>query len=321
MIPAARVVKIGAVASALAIHSALGWALMARTDVQVDGSAGAAEARLGTRFAEMAAGTLKAENSTETLTPMPPKDARENPEDLESVPPAPQAQADATKVPVIEPDAPTRALEADAVPTITALSAPSPAKLLTPQPEATALSSMTPENIIKAEEDSANALTRSLRPQPRSEAFEAEHKKAAAPEPAKPAKPQPKPKSAAAAQGNSNQNARAGAATGTNTATAASAGTVQGQSNTAGNAAASNYPGLVMQKISRVPRPRSNTTGTAVISFSIASSGALAGLSVAQSSGSARLDQAAAQMIQRAAPFPPPPTGARRSFSISIKGR
>ncbi|MEO0634986.1 MAG: TonB family protein [Pseudomonadota bacterium] len=43
-------------------------------------------------------------------------------------------------------------------------------------------------------------------------------------------------------------------------------------------------------------------------------------MSIRRSSGSAELDRAAIQMIQRAAPFPPPPPGAQRSFNMPIRG-
>ncbi len=76
-----------------------------------------------------------------------------------------------------------------------------------------------------------------------------------------------------------------------------------------------------MRKISRVSRPRVGVRGKAVIAFTIASNGGLSGVSVAKSSGSARLDAAALQVVRRAAPFPAPPRNARRSFTISIVGR
>ena len=87
-----------------------------------------------------------------------------------------------------------------------------------------------------------------------------------------------------------------------------------------GNAAASNYPGMVMRHLSRVPRTRVNSSGTAVVRFRISGNGGLGGVSVASGSGSARLDRAALRVVRRAAPFPPPPSGAQRSFSIAIKG-
>jgi protein TonB len=88
-----------------------------------------------------------------------------------------------------------------------------------------------------------------------------------------------------------------------------------------GTAAASTYPGLVMKRISRIARPRVRAQGRAVISFSIAPGGGLARISVARSSGSSALDQAAVALIRKAAPFPRPPAGARRQFSITIKGQ
>ena len=88
-----------------------------------------------------------------------------------------------------------------------------------------------------------------------------------------------------------------------------------------GNAAASNYPGEVMRRIARAGKPRVGARGTAVIGFTVASNGGLAQIGVARSSGSAALDRAAVALITKAAPFPRPPAGAQRRFSITIKGR
>ena len=150
------------------------------------------------------------------------------------------------------------------------------------------------------------AVSRSIRPVRRSAEFEATHK-----QPAPRAKP---------ATSNADRNARAGAATGQRTATAQQSGTT-GRQQTAGNAAASNYPGLVMRRLSRAGKPRVNSNGTAVVAFTIAANGGLTSVSLARSSGSSALDQAALQLVRRAGPFPTPPTGARRSFSIQIEGR
>ena len=76
-----------------------------------------------------------------------------------------------------------------------------------------------------------------------------------------------------------------------------------------------------MRRISRAGKPRVRTTGTATISFAIASNGGLASVSVARGSGSAALDRAAVSVIRKAAPFPRPPAGARRQYSIKIKGQ
>ena len=52
----------------------------------------------------------------------------------------------------------------------------------------------------------------------------------------------------------------------------------------------------------------------------VGSGGTLAAISLARSSGSGELDQAALRVIRRAAPFPAPPPSARRNFTIRIQG-
>lgn len=136
----------------------------------------------------------------------------------------------------------------------------------------------------------------------------------------------PKPKVAKAkpkvSRGNAQQSNAKGAESGNKAkAKATTQGTTKRASAQAGNAAASNYPGKVMRRISRMPKPRVKARGTALVVFSISSGGGLAGVSVARSSGSTALDQAAMQYIRKAAPFPPPPRGAQRRFSVQIKGR
>jgi TonB family protein len=111
-----------------------------------------------------------------------------------------------------------------------------------------------------------------------------------------------------------------GQTAGNDQASATSRGT-GGESQETGNAAASNYPGEVMRKLARVRRPSSSARGVAVVAFHVADNGALAGVTIARSSGSPQLDQAALAIVQGAAPFPPPPQGAQRSFSIDIVGR
>ena len=58
--------------------------------------------------------------------------------------------------------------------------------------------------------------------------------------------------------------------------------------------------------------------GQAVIAFTIDDHGGLATIGVAVSSGYPAVDQAALELIRRAAPFPPPPPGAQRSFAPAI---
>ena len=57
-------------------------------------------------------------------------------------------------------------------------------------------------------------------------------------------------------------------------------------------------------------KPRAVERGSTTVTFAIGASGGLGNVRVGQSSGNARLDQMALQMVRDAAPFPPPPSGA-----------
>jgi protein TonB len=86
-------------------------------------------------------------------------------------------------------------------------------------------------------------------------------------------------------------------------------------------AAAAGYPDLVRRQIARQRPPRLASRGTARVSFTVSGSGGLAALGLAASSGNAALDRAALDLVRRAAPFPPPPSGARRNFTIPVRAR
>ena len=58
--------------------------------------------------------------------------------------------------------------------------------------------------------------------------------------------------------------------------------------------------------------------GTAAIVFSVDEKGALASVALATSSGIKTLDDEALSIVHKAAPFPPPPPGAQRSFSANV---
>ncbi|WP_120499741.1 TonB family protein [Roseovarius sp. EL26] len=131
----------------------------------------------------------------------------------------------------------------------------------------------------------------------------------------------PKPETRKSSKGNANKNANAGGASSSKTAQSNGGAATRPKGGKAGNAAASNYPGKVMKKISRVSRPRVGHKGAAVLSFKIATNGSIGTLSIASSSGSQKLDKAALAVLRRAAPFPRPPAGARTSFTIKIEGR
>ncbi|MBL8589369.1 MAG: energy transducer TonB, partial [Methylobacteriaceae bacterium] len=59
-------------------------------------------------------------------------------------------------------------------------------------------------------------------------------------------------------------------------------------------------------------------TGRPVLAFTLTPSGAVAGAAIARSSGHADLDAETLAMLRRAAPFPKPPAGAPRNFSIGV---
>lgn len=120
--------------------------------------------------------------------------------------------------------------------------------------------------------------------------------------------------------GNAEQTTRRGEATGQAQGNAART-TRGGEVDGAGDSrAAAAYPSLVNGQIARTRRESSNLTGTAVVSFTVSTSGTLAGLGIARSSGNSKLDRIALDHIRRAAPFPAPPAGAQRSFSVAIQG-
>ncbi|MWB79081.1 TonB family protein [Pseudooceanicola sp. 216_PA32_1] len=329
--------KLVALSVALGLHGALAVALVSRDTTEIEGADGGTEVRLGSAFADMAAGTLSSQSAEKAEATAPDAPDRLHAEHAEPSPP----ERAATTVDHA-PTGTARPLQAEPVPSEQALSAvnsapsepaapaqavpvaradPSPAvQAVVPGPDAaeTLQSPPVADRVEGAAPDSA-AVVRSLRPKPRSAAFEATQK------PAPVAKPEPRPTAkpatrAAQAPGNAERNARAGEATGRQEAVAQQSGTA-GRQHAAGNAAASNYPGLVMRRLSRAGKPRVTARGTAVVVFSIAANGGLSSVSLARSSGSAALDRAALQLVRGAGPFPQPPAGARRSFSIQITGR
>ena len=160
-----------------------------------------------------------------------------------------------------------------------------------------------PREVVSGETPDTATLARSPRPAQRSAAFEQRHQ-TARPQPTSQArKPQaqPAPRQAKSAPAEARQETRAGS--------------------NAGTATASTYPGLVMRRIAGAGRPEGRARGAAVVAFSISPGGGLSAISIARSSGTAAFDQAALAVVRNAAPFPRPPAGARRSFSIRIQGR
>jgi protein TonB len=61
--------------------------------------------------------------------------------------------------------------------------------------------------------------------------------------------------------------------------------------------------------------------GVAVVAFSISASGALGGASLQRTSGDSALDGDALATVRRAAPFPAPPLGAPRAYTVGLNYR
>jgi periplasmic protein TonB len=239
------------------------------------------------------------------LTAKTPDRAEELPVEPETVEPV-KAQA-VQPEPVVEPvPTPMPELTQQMTPTPTMIAA------LTPMPAAPTapVTAQAPKvETITAEPPETEAPLQSQRPKEKT------------PEVVK-KKPKKKPVKKVEKRGNAKRDNTKGADAGQNKdAKATTTGQTQKAASQAGNAAVSNYPGQVMRRISRVGKPRVKSKGEAVIAFTISASGGLGGVSVARSSGSAALDQAALTLIRKAAPFPKPPVGARRDYTIKIKGR
>lgn len=87
-----------------------------------------------------------------------------------------------------------------------------------------------------------------------------------------------------------------------------------------GNAATSNYKGLVQRKLERAKkRVRVAGKGSVTVSFTITANGSVTGLRVRKSSGKPAVDKGALDVVRKAAPFPAIPSDAKRaSWSMSV---
>ena len=358
MIRSSLVLKGATFVLALGVHSVMAVTLTSDPVVEIESDAGAQTAMLGNSFADMSAGTLAPKEIDAKLEPVKPIETpravpektqavSDNPERLEArradeplkqvkqttveqalevsrIAPRLETKA-ATKVfakpqvsvPIVQTKVATleptlagsiqRPRGAIAQPEAnTALVALQPIVKLKPITTFKPAVSTKPNNALKAQDGEANtAVTRSIRPKKRSAKIE---KRAVA--------AMLKPKA-----GNAKRNAKVGSAGGSKKARAKKQGRQRGKGKRAGNAAASNYPGRVMARISSVGRPSVNARGTAVVRFTINARGGLSSAGIVRSSGSRQLDNAAVQVIHNAIPFLRPPAGARRTFSINIQGR
>lgn len=291
----------------VAAHAAILGLTAKDETAQIEGGAQATVAALGNSFADMAAGVMTPD-AVEVVQEMPEPPAQQA-ESVEQAKTAQQAE------PVQETRAaPVETLSPTAETSLAVPVSPTPTTPLQAQETPQAMQPVTPAVQEPLPDEAATQVSR--RPALRPKSVEAmAPKPAPAPKPRQsPPKPQPK--------GNAKTAAKAGSADGQAAAQAKAASQRKAAKAAKGaNAAASNYPGQVMARIARLKRPRTSSRGSATIAFTVAGSGGLAAVSVAASSGSAQLDQAALELVRRASPFPPPPAGAQRSFSIRIKGR
>lgn len=322
MIPRSPYVAFASLGLAGALHAAIAVLPGGQPEVTaVEGGGGASISTLGDSFADMAAGAAVPEPETATQAEV----AETSPPPVTETPPA-ETKAKAP-TPVVE-----QAARADAP-----VEAPAPETTQSPPRVAQRLAALAPM------QDSAPPVPERAEPVEQAPAPTPEPAERIVAEPetpapqvsarprARPERPQPEqPRRQAAPQsqrtvqhqpGNSKRDARAGDASGRETAQQQQAGPARSASARSGNAAAANYPGQVMRRIQRTRRERVNVRGAAQVSFTIAANGGLAAVGIARSSGSAQLDQVALQQIRRAAPFPPPPAGAQRSFTLRIAGR
>ncbi|NHB77495.1 energy transducer TonB [Rhodobacter calidifons] len=305
---------------------------------EIAGTAPAA-ARLGNSFADVAAGSAVSVPGLATATPTPAALAPDPAPDAALVPVETQAETAApAEVPATVPAtlppplapvppeaaatvslqepiaevAPAAIPQGTAVPPETlraALAAPLPAAL-TPAP---------PRETIPAV-DPATALATSPRPRPR-QTPETSVRVAPTPEAAPERKTKAKPKPSSAAEAGAAEAERKGLVEGTEQGTLSEAPGKGPVASETGNAAASNYPGSVMRKISRTRKPQVGARGTAVVGFEIAANGSLASVRILTSSGNEAIDAAAVDHLRRAAPFPVPPAGAQRRFQVAYESR
>jgi protein TonB len=310
MIASSRPILILCAVSAAGFHIAGFAATSTPQQIKIAAAGAPAAVKQGSAFADMATGVMSNVVTADTSVQpnmadqsTPPADPPQTPETTPPEPTATEPVPPATGSPTALVQTGNTAVVA--VPTTTA----TPSET-TPAITPTATPSVAPTETITAEALDPSVVLTSLRPVRRPPGLA----------PPTPPAPSPTP------PGNANRNANAGViqqatplatetASGSNARAAAPSVTVSNAREV------SNYPGQVMRRISRVRKPRTNVSGSALIEFTISGNGALAALSVSRSSGNAQLDQMAAQVIQRAAPFPAPPSGAQTRFRVEITGR
>lgn len=146
-------------------------------------------------------------------------------------------------------------------------------------------------------------------------------------DPVETSKTRPKPKPALAPvrpdTGNANHESKRGQAEARDDGSALASG--QGESvaslTQAQTRAASKWEQRVLGKIQRARRKLPRVRALAVVDFQISPNGTIARIKIYRSSGNADFDRLALDHVRRAAPFPPPPAGARTRLGVEVEGR
>ncbi|MFQ6550449.1 TonB family protein [Aestuariibius sp. 2305UL40-4] len=292
MIPTSPFAWTGAGLTALALHLLIALALPS-DEARIAGGLQAGDVgSIGTSFADMAVGTLDGdpEDVAETIEPVVPDEiSGEAPSG--GAPPEAVAPASADIA-----QGPSRVAVA-AVRSVPSVSSAVGLPLAPEPPRETVTGS-----------DIATAVLRSERPQARPD--RSRQRTSQQPAPAPRGNTASRREVAGSAQGVAETQARSDRSG--QQGRAAERGT---------NAAATNYRGEIKRRLQRVRRPNVRASGSARVAFVIADSGNLAAVSISRSSGNPSLDRAAIELVRRAAPFPPPPPGARRDYDYEVEGR
>ena len=304
----ARKIVIAAMALSVSggLHAAGFLQFAPAADIALQGGEAQSVPELGNSFADMAQGAAMPVAPPATVPPAATATPLSSP--VSEAAPAPRPEA--MQVPLAEAPPPVDDPELAALAPVAPAQRPAevPAETLTPVPDE--VPEVTERTQTAPQHPSTRPQARPERPAPQ----QAQSK----PDP----KPQQRTQAPAQPAGNADQNATRGANTGQQGASSAAAQAQRPAAQGDGGAAASaTYGRTVLTQINRTRKQRAPARGRTVVAFSIAQSGGLASVQVVQSSGSPALDQVALDHIRRAAPFPPPPSGAQRQFSFEFVGR
>jgi protein TonB len=309
-------------------------------DIQIQGNATEQAAALGSNFADLVkAGDdldpteTEQDTTTEpTVTPIQP--AKTPPEVSEPAPLKVQpAETQHAQTAAVAPTAYAAVTTPDfkVEPSLTeGLIPPSPVEKLEAVEPALVVPQSPPEEVERLDPEVAEAsikpveATQTITPVEELEVVPTPTPKPKQKKPEKPKKVEKRKQTTAGnSKSKSNVNNKSGTQDGKKSAKAATSGKSKKKSSSrnSGNAAASNYPGKVYAKIARTRQRNAGDRGVAQVRFTVTSSGQATGVSIARSSGNAKIDRAAVAHVKRAAPFPKPPAGAKTRFVIPIEFR